>query len=309
MAHRGWTILLVSDEKDTIRQVRISRGRFRAITAAAAFVGAVMLVVAGVVGLGGSAHLKARELARENALLTQELAQMRGQVEGLEGSISRLSQMDNQMRVMAGLDPIDSDVLQVGIGGPGTLSPEDQPLWSVDPDLSKEAFAVSYDLKALERRISLLSESFSETSDSLEAHRDLMLATPSILPTTGWLSSRYSRSRMHPILHQERPHEGIDVSAPLGTPIMAAAAGTVRFAGRQGQLGMTVEIDHGYGYVTRYGHASKLLVRNGQKVSRGDVIAQVGKSGLATSSHLHYEVVVEGTPVNPMNFVLDGPLP
>jgi murein DD-endopeptidase MepM/ murein hydrolase activator NlpD len=90
---------------------------------------------------------------------------------------------------------------------------------------------------------------------------------------------------------------------------MAAAAGTVRFAGRQGQLGMTVEIDHGYGYVTRYGHASKLLVRNGQKVSRGDVIAQVGKSGLATSSHLHYEVVVEGTPVNPMNFVLDGPLP
>ena len=155
----------------------------------------------------------------------------------------------------------------------------------------------------------LLGSSFLEVRDSLESQRELLLSTPSILPAVGWLSSSYSRSRMHPILNTARPHEGIDISAAHGTPIMAAAAGRVRFAGRKGDLGFTVEIDHGYGYVTRYGHASKLLVRRGQTVSRGDLIAQVGKTGLSTSTHLHYEVLVNGRAVNPMNYVVNGPLP
>jgi murein DD-endopeptidase MepM/ murein hydrolase activator NlpD len=114
---------------------------------------------------------------------------------------------------------------------------------------------------------------------------------------------------VHPIHNQVLPHEGIDVSAPMGTPILAAAKGRVAFAGQRDGYGLVVEIDHGFGYVTLYGHASRALVTRGQQVARGDLIAQVGRSGIATSPHLHYEVRVNDRPVNPMRFVITGAVP
>jgi murein DD-endopeptidase MepM/ murein hydrolase activator NlpD len=162
---------------------------------------------------------------------------------------------------------------------------------------------------ALERRIRLLDQSMDQAGDSLQAHHDLLQSTPSILPTAGLLSSRFSRSRVHPIHHRAVPHEGIDVSAPEGTPILASARGRVVRAGWVSGYGRMVEIDHGYGYTTRYGHASTLLVRVGETVERGDVIARVGNTGLSTASHLHYEVRVNGQPQNPMNYVLPDVVP
>ncbi len=309
MPAEKWTFLIVKDEESPIRQVKVARGTLKLGLGATAVVGLLLITVAVGLAFSGVRWLEASRLADKNQLLEYELAGMRDQVADLEGQLGEFAELDRKMRVLAGLDPIDSEVLEVGIGGPGSLTPEAGPLWAVDSTLSKETFAVSYDLNALERRASLLESSFTVVADSLEAQRDLLLSTPSILPAVGWLSSSYSRSRMHPILNTARPHEGIDISAPHGTPIMAAAAGRVRFAGRKGDLGFTVEIDHGYGYVTRYGHASKLLVRRGQTVSRGDLIAQVGKTGLSTSTHLHYEVLVNGRAVNPMNYVVSGPLP
>jgi murein DD-endopeptidase MepM/ murein hydrolase activator NlpD len=179
----------------------------------------------------------------------------------------------------------------------------------MDSTLSKTAFTVEYDLGALERRARLMAVSLEEASDSLLAHRDILEATPSILPAAGVLSSRFSTSRLHPIFHRALPHEGVDISAPQGTPILATAKGTVTFAGWMSGLGNTVEIDHGYGYVTRYGHASKLLVRRGQEVTRGEVIARVGSTGISTSPHLHYEIHVGGVAVNPMNYVIGSVLP
>ena len=121
------------------------------------------------------------------------------------------------------------------------------------------------------------------------------------------MSSGFSRARLHPVYRQYRPHPGVDISAPAGTPILAAAKGTVTVAGYEGGYGLSVEIDHGYGYTTRYGHSSKLLVQRGQSVERGDVIALVGQTGVTTAPHLHYEVRVGGEPRNPLHFVLDGP--
>ena len=114
---------------------------------------------------------------------------------------------------------------------------------------------------------------------------------------------------MHPIHNRPLPHEGIDLAAPKGTPIFAAAKGRVTRAGWAVGYGLTVEIDHGHGFTTLYGHASKLLVRVGQEVSRGDVIAQVGSTGIATSSHLHYEVSLNGVPQNPSNYILPDIVP
>ena len=112
--------------------------------------------------------------------------------------------------------------------------------------------------------------------------------------------------RFHPILHYSRLHAGVDLTAATGTPIYASGSGTVIFSGVQTGYGNVVKINHGYGYMTVYGHCSKLLVETGQKVNRGDVIALVGSTGLSTSPHLHYEVRINNNPVNPINFYKDG---
>ena len=233
----------------------------------------------------------------------------RQRVQGLESTLDQIAEKDARYRNLAGLEPFDPEVLEVGVGGPGLDSPESHPLRQVDPDAAETAFALSYDLNALERRARLLTESLDEARDSLQAHHDLLESTPSILPTHGWLSSRFSQSRMHPVHNRPLPHEGVDIAANKGTPIYAAAKGRVTRAGWVAGYGLTVEIDHGYGYTTLYGHASKLLVRRGQEVTRGEAIAQVGSTGITTSSNLHYEVRVNDQPQNPANFILPDVVP
>ena len=133
-----------------------------------------------------------------------------------------------------------------------------------------------------------------------------LAATPSIMPTAGWLSSAFSRMRSHPILHIARAHEGLDVTAPLGTPIEAPAKGRVVQAGWETGYGNTVTIDHGYGIVTKFAHASRILARVGARVERGERIALVGNTGLSSGPHLHYEVHVNGRPVDPRRYILPG---
>ena len=139
----------------------------------------------------------------------------------------------------------------------------------------------------------------------IEGHNYSRFAnTPSILPTAGWLSSQFTRSRFHPILHENRPHEGIDVTAPTGTPIIAPAAGKVVHAGNAQGFGLVVEIDHGNGIRTKFAHCSRVAVRVGQQVTRNQLIAAVGSTGLSTAPHLHYEIHVNGKPVDPLTYVL-----
>lgn len=133
------------------------------------------------------------------------------------------------------------------------------------------------------------------------------------LPVVGEITSRFARARRHPLLGVVRRHAGIDIAAPAGTNITAPAAGVVRFSGRKFGYGYTVEIDHGNGVVTRYAHCRSLMVRVGDEVAAGAVIATVGRSGLATAPHLHYEVLVRGKNVNPLRTtlasLLDGKAP
>ncbi|RMH18602.1 MAG: hypothetical protein D6701_06090 [Gemmatimonadetes bacterium] len=309
MRHNRWTVLFIRGEDAPIRQVDVP---VRAVHYAASAVAGFLVVLASLVTLvvlDGSARAEARELARKNEVLRTEVEQIQSRVGDLEGVLARLSEQGDAFRVLAGLDGLDDEVLQVGVGGPGLRTPESTPLWGVDSVAGKAAFAAEYDLFALERRAGLLSESLAEATDSLRARRELLESTPSILPASGLLSSGFSRARLHPIHHKELPHQGIDLAAPAGTPILAAAKGTVSYAGWMSGYGYIVEIDHGYGYRTRYGHASELLVKRGQTVERGDVIARVGQTGFATAPHLHYEVLVDGKPQNPLNYVITDAIP
>ena len=124
------------------------------------------------------------------------------------------------------------------------------------------------------------------------------------MPTTGWLSSHFSQSRFHPVLHVSRPHEGIDVSAPMGAPIIAPASGVVKSVSNEPGYGHTFEIDHGNGIVTKFAHCSRIVVHTGERVTRGQLMATVGNTGLSTGPHLHYEVHVNGRPVDPLKYVL-----
>lgn len=123
-----------------------------------------------------------------------------------------------------------------------------------------------------------------------------------ILPVIGEITSRFSRARRHPLLRIVRPHYGVDVSAPAGTPITAPAAGRVRSVARHFGAGLVVEIDHGDGVISRYLHCRTAVVHPGETVVAGMTIATVGASGLATGPHLHFEVLVRERPVDPLHY-------
>jgi murein DD-endopeptidase MepM/ murein hydrolase activator NlpD len=304
MATRRWTLVLVPHGAEPSRIVEVSYGVLRvAASAAAGFL--VLLLLAGYATVSHTTDLsRTARLQQENADLAREIGELNGRLSTLADTLTRISQRDARIRVLANLEPIDPQVQAAGIGGPAGVT--NLGLAGMT-GIARRSAEVRIDLSALIRRANLLASSFKEAADSLAYHSARLAATPSIMPTQGWLSSAFSSMRAHPILHYARPHEGIDVTAPMGSPIEAPAAGTVTDAGWESGYGNTVTIEHGFGIETKFAHASKLLVRTGQRVSRGQRIALVGNSGLATGPHLHYEVHVKGRPVDPLKYVLpDG---
>ncbi len=302
MAKRRWTLVLVPHGSEPSRIVEVSYSVLRVAASAAAGL-LVLVLLAGYATVSHTTDLsRTVKLQQENEALARELGELNGRLATLADTISQISQRDARIRVLANLEPIDPQVQAAGIGGPAS----DLGLMGVT-GMARRSAEIRIDLGALIRRANLLASSFREAADSLAYHSARLAATPSIMPTQGWLSSAFSSMRAHPILHTARPHEGIDVSAPMGSPIEAPAAGVVTDARWEAGYGNKIVIDHGFGIVTKFAHASKLLVRSGQRVSRGQRIALVGNSGLATGPHLHYEVHVKGRPVNPLKYVLpDG---
>lgn len=302
--------MLVPHDNEHVRSVQVSGRAVRTIVSLVLFIA----VLSGTFSIGffvkQGHQLRAERLERENVLLAAEVEEMRSEMATLALSIEDLSQKDEQYRTMAGLPEIDADVRRVGIGGPGTATVEGSAMYAVNRDLGEDVFAATYDLETLVRRASLLRTSMDEAISTLEENTERLASTPSIAPSNGHLSSLFSRNRRHPVLRISRPHKGVDIAAPVGEPILAPAKGRVVFAGnRYGGYGNTVEIDHGYGYTTRFAHASRLHVRRGQTVERGEMIAEVGATGLTSGPHLHYEVEVNGQAVDPMNFIIADAIP
>lgn len=298
---RRWTVVFVPHGSEPSKIVEVSYGVIK-MAAGGLALGVAAALVVGYATVARTADLsRTSRLQDENVKLSREIGELHGRLSSLSDTLTQISQRNDKIRILANLDPIDPSVQAAGIGGP-TLAP--RPGLPGDGPAMRKTQEIRVDLNALIRRADLLASSFEEAKDSLASHSQRLAATPSIMPTQGWLTSAFSSMREHPILHIARPHEGIDVTAPMGSPIEAPAAGTVTDAGWESGYGNTVTIDHGYGVVTKFAHCSKLLVRTGQHVSRGTKIALVGNTGLATGPHLHYEVHVNGRPVDPLKYVL-----
>ena len=248
---------------------------------------------------------KIASLNHQNAVLLSQLNTMETKINGLQSKISDLEKVDNDLRVLANLNPVDDAARNIGFGG--TADYLDYSIEDLPVTVGKKTSRLRLDIEKMERQLLIEKESFGLIKKKLESNLALIQHTPSIRPVTvGRLKSKFGRRR-DPFLGILRHHDGIDIAASDGTPVYAPADGVVIAVhnppiARKG-YGRYVIIDHGYGYETLYGHLSKINVRVGQKVKRWDKIAEVGHTGRATGSHLHYEVRVHNRPVDPMTYI------
>jgi murein DD-endopeptidase MepM/ murein hydrolase activator NlpD len=206
---------------------------------------------------------------------------------------------------MINMEPVDRPADLNGIGG---AMPEDLDLLDsrLEPSRGGDSLLANMGnhVKDLSTAARYQEERFDSLMGKLEDRRSLLDSTPSIRPTSGWLSSRFGY-RISPFTGRRELHKGIDIANRKGTEVLAPADGVVTFSGNNGAMGRMVVIDHGHNIITRYAHLDSALKKKGDSVKRGDIIAKMGSSGRSTGSHLHYEVHRNGVPVNPANFILD----
>lgn len=240
-------------------------------------------------------------LKYQNKKLIEKLGYYSSKFDTLQEQVSALASTNNELRLKLNLEPLDINSETYGIGG----SVVDKPDYTFSGEAKLVLDSLTNKVANLSAKLNLEKNNFSKIEKTLELNKKLYDAIPAIRPTDGPIGDRFGM-RYHPILHVRRMHNGIDFLVNTGTPVYATGDGKVKFAGRKGGLGKTVIIDHGFGYTTIYGHLSRIKVRRGQKVKRGDLIALSGNSGrLSTGPHLHYEVRHNGIALNPRNFMLD----
>jgi murein DD-endopeptidase MepM/ murein hydrolase activator NlpD len=294
VASRRYTVVIADRKSGVIRRFTIPLGP--TVTTVT-----IALTLPILIGLGArwSARTALDDLTTTNARLTVENANYREATGQLSAQISVLQEAVDEIGATAAVDPdasrameklpavVKSRAMGGGVAGAvlnSTLGPGDT------------AFAVMRDvLGAIEQRLDAVRS-------GVERRRSLADATPSIWPVAGWLTSSFG-NRRDPFTGGSDFHPGLDISASQGDEVVAPALGTVSMAGWNGAYGNMVVIDHGFGIVTKYGHLSRFAVMNGQQVNRGDTIGFVGSTGRSTSSHLHYEIWVNGKLTNPMRLL------
>ena len=243
-------------------------------------------------------------LKRQEKIQKTQIDKFSKQVRSFETEMSRLESFEKKLRIITSFENSPKNNQgHMGVGGPYGLSSH-----SFTTSLEKETESMldrlSGDLGILTNQIKMRQFSFQELDEYLKNQKSLLASTPSIWPTRGWVTSGFGY-RKSPFTGLPEKHEGLDIAARLGSEVRSTADGKVILAGRENGYGNMVEIDHGYGVLTRYGHNSKNLVKVGDKVKRGQVIALIGSTGRSTGPHVHYEVMVNGIPVSPRNYILE----
>ena len=243
-------------------------------------------------------------LKRQEKIQKTQIDKFSKQVRSFETEMSRLESFEKKLRIITSFENSPKNNQgHLGVGGPYGLTSH-----SFTTSLEKETESMldrlSGDLGILTNQIKMRQFSFQELDEYLKNQKSLLASTPSIWPTRGWVTSGFGY-RKSPFTGLPEKHEGLDIAARLGSEVRSTADGKVILAGRENGYGNMVEIDHGYGVLTRYGHNSKNLVKVGDKVKRGQVIALIGSTGRSTGPHVHYEVMVNGIPVSPRNYILE----
>lgn len=252
------------------------------------------------------------ELQREVQQMSLVFDDLSGQMGEMSLVLENIQERDASIhRTMFGMTPIDEAMWNGGTGG------HDKYKHIIPYDRSGEMLKdISKKADALQLKLALQSMSLDTLESLADNREDRLMSIPSIKPVRSDKLKRHMNllsgfgRRIHPIDKIPKMHYGIDFTAPRGTPIHASGKGTVRkvVSGKSG-YGKYVIIDHGYGYETLYAHMHQIKVEKGQEVTKGEVIGTVGSTGRSTAPHCHYEIRLNGTPVNPIYFCHDGLTP
>ncbi len=250
-------------------------------------------------------------------LLQNQIKEQQYYIESLDQNIASINKIvsgledrdDNIYRVVLGAEPIDKSIRNAGVGGSDRYAQIKERKFIHEEmiiDLSKK-------IDKIRRKLYIESKSQDEIVQMAEKKEKLYASIPAIQPISNKQLQAIASGfglRIHPIYKVRKLHSGIDFAAPIGTPIYATADGvidqvSVRFSG----YGKMIEIDHGFGYRTRYAHMHDFAVRQGQHIKRGELIGYVGDTGLSTAPHLHYEVMMNGTQINPVHYFFNDLTP
>lgn len=252
---------------------------------------------------------KEEALKRELEQMENRYLALNNQMDNLSKILANVQERDASVhRMMFGMDPIDQDVWEGGVGGHDRYS-------NIVNYNNTGALLIATEEKMdkLKRQLTLQSKSLDEISDLAKDKEKMLASIPALTPVRSDKLKRNIKSlsgfgmRIHPILKRRKMHAGIDFTCPKGTPIQASGDGVVLKALKHKRgYGQHIVIDHGYGYKTLYAHMSKMDVKKGDKIKRGQLIGAVGSTGLSTAPHLHYEVIYKGKKVNPILYCTDG---
>jgi murein DD-endopeptidase MepM/ murein hydrolase activator NlpD len=284
MAIKYHTVILVPHARAKLRKWRVSNLQITvALTAAFALTVTAAFVLFSFFA-GGVDSVQVDRLRSQNDSLREANLAFEQSIADLQGKLGDYESRTRKLAIVAGLDGAEG--AEAGIGG-AFLDSSD-----------------GTDISFLEYRADRLDGRLDRVEQKLEERMRWISSVPSITPVRGILTSGFG-SRRDPITGRRTQHPAIDIAAPPGREVVASADGIVTRAGRIGGLGNAVYLSHGFGLTTRYGHMSKLEVRPGDRVERGQVIGHVGSTGRSTGFHLHYEVHVDGEAMNPVGYLLD----
>lgn len=299
MDKRFFTILFLPSNPSRVKKMILSEFLIRSLA-----ISSIILVITSSIIFLDYVNVKKKEidltsLKEQTKIQNVQLQTFADKINDMETELARLRSLDTKIRVITNTTNEEPKVKseRLSLGGQG--GPEGVQLSFKDETFLRDMINR---LDRLNAEIMDQEKSLHELHSSLEDQESILASTPSIWPTNGYLSSGFGY-RESPFGSNYEFHDGLDISAPAGTPVLAAADGVITLAGRYGDTGNTVSIDHGYGYETGYGHMSAIYVTEGQKVERGQKIGSVGNTGRSTGPHLHYAVKVAGSKVNPRIFM------
>jgi murein DD-endopeptidase MepM/ murein hydrolase activator NlpD len=287
---KRFTILIIPEGSHRVRRFAL---RLSSIKWAAAGGLCCVLLTLGLAVFALSANYDRNEFDRlreESRVHQQEMGRLVAKLEDMRKELIVMAQNDAKLRVMNKLTKPKGDLVG-GVGGP-----------AVGDEPADNLASLQRQIDDLRREVDLRRVSQEEVQGFLNDQRSLFSSRPTGWPVKGWVTSNFG-VRRDPFDGQRRMHEGLDIAARTGTPVLATAAGIVREVGTEPGYGQLVVIDHGYGFVTAYGHNSRILVKVGQRVKRGDMIATSGNTGRSSGPHVHYEVRLNGVPVNPHKYL------
>ncbi len=300
------SLMVLSNSGSSVRQFTISPAFLRIFTVACLVALGIMaydyyhLKVGSVRAVNNEARLSVQsdEIIRQR----RQIQDFATEISDLKSKLVELNNFEKKIRIIANIEKPDEQDSLFGVGG---SIPED--LDSQIP-LTQKHNSLLRDMHEQVDQLRMASDNqgrgFQSLFRFLKEQQNLLASTPAIRPCHGWTTSRFGY-RKSPFTGRREFHKGYDIANREGTPISCTADGVVAYSGPKGLLGNIVVIDHGHGMVTRYGHLSKVLVKRGQTVKRGDTLALMGNTGRSTGPHVHYEVHLNGIPVNPEKYMLN----